>query len=321
MSYLKRISLWAIVFLITGIGAIVSLQKNNANSSSTTDFPNIAIADTAAITSIQITSSDYSIKLVKQVATLWNVNEKYPARPQLLNLMLFGLLKMEVKRPVANENKATVVAQLKKIATHVKVYSANSQKSFYLMPNPTDPNSSIYADESMKNIYIVYVPGVKGDLATLMRLKEQDWRSKDIFHSTLYSIHSVSLKYYDAPNDNFTIVFRNNTFEMEGMAKTDSIKIKKYLSLIPVLGIEQYLDSQSDSIKTMMKTAHLYATLEVQDDIILRSEKVNLYFTKDKKRMIAQIESTKELATVGPQMWRFVLVPKKFFIKKEQTIN
>ena len=317
MSYLKRISLWAILFLITGIGALVSLQKNNSNTSSSTDFPNIAIADTAAITAVHLTSIDNNLKLVKQVATQWNVNEKYPARPQLLNLMLFGLLKMEVKRPVANENRASVLVQLKKSATRLEVYSDKSTKSFFLMPNATDPNSSIYADESMTNIYIVYVPGVKGDLATLMRLKEQDWRSKDIFHSTLYSIHSVSLKYNDTANDNFSIVFTNNTFEMEGMATPDSIKIKKYLSLIPVLGIEQYLDSKTDSIKLMMQSAHLYATLNVQDDIILRSEKVNLYFTKDKKRMIAQIESTKELATVSPQMWRFVLVPKRFFLHKQ----
>ncbi len=321
MSYSKKISLWAIVFLITGVGAWLSLQQNNTNTSSASDFPKIAIADTAAIVAINIATPQQQVQLRKQVATQWNVNDKYPARVQLITLMLFGLLKMEVKRPIANEDKPMVLAQMKETGTKIIINTGNSKNIFYLLPNATDPNSSIYADESMRNLYIVHVPGVKGDLATLMQLGEQDWRSKDIFHSTLYSIHSVGLQYHDAPSDNFSIVFRNNTFELESMPSIDSIKLKKYLSLIPMLGVNQYLDSKADSVKTMMQTAHLYATLTVQDDIELRSEKVDLYFTKDKKTMIAKIASTKELATLSPQMWRFVLVPKKFFIKKQPQGN
>ena len=321
MSYSKKIGLWAIVFLITGVGAWLSLQQNKTNNSSATDYPKIAMADTAAIASIVLVTPKHQVNLRKQVASQWNVNEKYPARPQLVTLMLFGLLKMEVKRPVAKEDMDFLQAQMLKLGTKITIQSNSSKSTFFLLPNATDPNSSIYADESMHKMYIVYVPGVKGDLATLMQLGEQDWRSKDIFHSTLYSIHSVGLQYHDAAKDNFSIIFKNNTFEMEDMKNIDSLKLKKYLSLIPVLGVDQYLDANADSINTMMQTAHLYATLTVQDDIVLRSEKVDLYFTKDKKRMVAQIASTKELATLSPQMWRFVLVPKKFFIKKPDDQN
>ena len=321
MNYSKKIGLWAILFLITGVGAWLSLQQNKTNNSSATDYPKIAIADTAAIAAITLATPQHQVNLRKQVASQWNVNEKYPARPQLVTLMLFGLLKMEVKRPVAKEDMAAVMAQMKKMGTKITIQSNTTKTTFLLLPNATDPNSSIYADESMHKMYIVYVPGVKGDLATLMQLGEQDWRSKDIFHSTAYSIHSVGMQYHDAVVDNFNIVFKNNTFELEGLQEVDSIKLKKYLSLIPVLGVDQYLNAKADSIKAMMQSAHLYATLTVQDDIVLRSEKVDLYFTKDKKRMIAQIASTKELATLSPQMWRFVLVPKKFFIKKTNEEN
>lgn len=318
MNYTKKIILWFVVFVATGIGAFLSLQRNNEGTSSTTNFPNIAIKDTAELVSIVLSKGAVKMQLNQKVRNQWSVNDTYTARPQLMQLLIFGLSHLEVKRPIAAEDAGEWKKQISKKAIHITVQTNSKTVAFYLMQNPTDPNSSIYADEQLQNFYIAHVPGVKGDLATLTALEKADWRSKDIFKSTVYSIHALTMQYNGAAKDNFKIEFKNNTFSLENIPNADSLKIKKYLSLIPVLGVEKYLNLEVDSVKSMIKSATPYAMLSIEDDMALRSETVQLYFTKDKKSMIAQVGSSKEWASLSPQMWRFALVPKRFFEKKQQ---
>ena len=316
MKYSVRLILWAALFVATGTGAFFSLQRDGQAVSSVKDYPKVAIKDTASLSSISFFKKNSEVKLYQKAEQQWSVNNKYAARPQLLKLLLFGLSKLEVKRPIAAEDAPAWVRQMQQEGVRVVLDNNATASTFYMMPNPTDPNSSIYADQAMKEFHVVHVPGVKGDLATLIALAENDWRSKDIFRSSVYSMHSVTMNYVGAAADDFKIEFKNNTFSIPTLANTDSIKIKKYLSLIPVLGVDRYLDQNTDSVKAMIKNAQAYVTLAVEDGIALRSETVKLFFAKDSKIMLAQIGSTKEWATLSPQMWRYALVPKRFFEKK-----
>lgn len=310
--------LWAALFVATGAGAILSLQRNAEAVSSVKDYPKISVTDTAGISSITFAKGNLQNKLYQKAGQQWSVNNKYQARPQLIKLLLFGLSKLEVKRPIPAEDAHIWVSQMQQKSVRVTLDNSSAISTFYIMPNPTDPNSSIYADDAMKSLYIVHVPGVKGDLATLIALGENDWRSKDIFRSSVYSMHALTINYEGAKADNFKIEFKDNAFSIPNFPNADSIKIKKYLSLIPILGVDKFLDEKVDSVKALIGNAQPYATLAIEDDIALRSETVKLYFSKGSKIMLAQMGTTKEWATLSPQMWRYALVPKRFFEKKKE---
>lgn len=318
MKYSKRLWLWFALFIITGIGAFLSIQLQNENTSSSTAFPQLSIKDTAAIYSVSFQKQQSLLFLKKQLANQWVVNQKYNARPQLIQMLMFGLNKLEVKYPIAPEDKSQWISKIKKNAILVDIKGDDLNKTFYLLSNPTDPNSSVYSDIQFNNIYIVNVPGVKGELSSLLGLGESEWRNKTIFNSSVYSIHSISLNYWSAKNDNFDITFQDNIFSISQLPKADTIKLKKYLSLIPILAVDKYLNASEDSIKVLIQQAKPYARFVVEDDIINRSETLNLYFTKDNKYMLAQIKSSQEWATISPQMWRFALVPRRFFELKQE---
>jgi hypothetical protein len=315
MNRNKIILLWAIVFVVTGVGAFLSLQKEQVQTSSAEEYPSIAIADTSAITSIKITTLAGNMLLTPKQNNSWMLDEKYNVRERLMQLILFGFAKMEVKRQVDKSDISVFKSKIKENGTLVEIKSSDKSVLFYLLPNPTDINTSIYADKALSKMYIIHVPGVKGDLATLSAMKESEWRSKDIFMSTPYSIAQVTMEYVEKIADNFEITNNNGDFEVNKTSKLDTGKVKKYLSMIPYLSVEKYLDVQADSVKMMTAQAQLYAVLSVTDQLSVRSQTLKIYFSKDKSTLLAQVQSSKEWVTLNPQIWRYAFVPKTFFEK------
>jgi len=314
MRELKKLSPYIFLFVITGLAALYTLLSERGSDSFNQEKQSVGIADTTAITSVSLQTNNKTTKLQKEPNGKWLVNNKYEAREKLISLLFFGLNKIEVKRPVADNKKGGVVANLKKDGVKVTVESSDKKDAFYLLSNENDVNSTYFLTEGSADPVIVFVPGVKGDLSELASLQEQDWRSRVLFNSNPRSLQKVSVSFPAAPSENFTIVSKGNKFEVENLPVQDSSKIHRYLMLYGVTNVDKYIVDGKDTIVNQLHKAKPFSTIQVDDIVENLSKTVDIYLDPWKQgKIYAIIRNTGELVTLNPELTNYLLVKKSFF--------
>ncbi|GAL84985.1 hypothetical protein CHU_1548 [Sporocytophaga myxococcoides] len=314
MRELKKLSPYIFLFVITGLAALYTLLGGSGSDSFNNEKLSVGVADTTAITSVSFQVNNQTTNLQKKANGKWSVNNKYDAREKLISLLFFGLNKIEVKRPVADNKKTEVVKKLKQDGVKISVESSGEKNVFYVMSNENDVNSTYFLSESSSDPVIVFVPGVKGDLSELASLKEQDWRSRILFNSSPRSLQKVSVSFPAAPSENFTIVSRGNKFEVENLPLQDSSKIHRYLMLYGVTNVDKYIVDGKDTIVNQLHKAKPFSTIQVDDIVDNLSKTVDIYLDPWKQgKIYALIRNTGELITLNPELTNYLLVKKSFF--------
>ncbi|MBO9701223.1 MAG: DUF4340 domain-containing protein [Sporocytophaga sp.] len=314
MRELKKLSPYIFLFVITGLTALYTLLGERGSDSFNKEKQSVGIADTTAITSVTLQANNKTTKLKKEPNGKWLVNNKYEAREKLISLLFFGLNKIEVKRPVADNKKEGVVKNLKQDGVKVSVESSDNRDVFYVLSNENDVNSTYFLAEGSSDPVIVFVPGVKGDLSELASLQEQDWRSRVLFNSSPRSLQKVSVSFPAAPSENFTIVSKGNKFEVENLPAQDSSKIHRYLMLYGVTNVDKYIVDGKDTIVNQLHNGKPFSTIQVDDIVDNLSKTVDIYLDPWKQgKIYAIIRNTGELVTLNPELTNYLLVKKSFF--------
>lgn len=315
----KRLLLLLFLFGITGLGALWTTWNNRAKSSFKGNDISIAIQDSAAIKQIIIEKPNGDKYTVSQTSDYnWILNNEYKVRVQLVNYLKFGLQRIEVKRPVSKTEEASVAKLLQQKGTRCRVFIGNQIRDFLIMTNPNDLNSSYYLEQGHSASYIVYVPGVKGDLSNLLNLDKNDWRAKEIFTSTVGTLKSIQVIYTARKEDSFEIYYNKGGFEIKDVSNPDTIKIKKYLSVFNFLNADKF--ENLESLPTDLKTTTPDVVLKLEDFDSSKSNVLRIYFLKKVNKMIGLSDKTKEAMILNPQVFKFVLVNKKYFVAKKSTM-
>lgn len=315
-KYKNKLLALGAIFIITGCLAAWTIVKRSSRTSFETGATDIAFVDTSSIYKISVKSPDSDEVIVERAGEghPWVVNGRYRVRAQLAAFLVFGLHKLEVKRPVSQNSKSKVIHQLEGQGLLVKVSSREEEKQFYVMTNPNDINSSYLWEKGTGSPYIVYVPGVKGDISNLLKLKANDWRIREIFSSTPRTLQSVKITYRERRGDDFEIRYEDGGYKVHGMDDVDTVKLKKYLGLFQLLGAEQYVDS--DSVKMMLDKRRPDVVIRLEDIDPKKNNQLQLYFIPAQNKIFGTIEKSKEVVLLNPQVFKFVLVNKKYFHPK-----
>jgi hypothetical protein len=314
MRELKKLSPYIIVFVATGLAALYTLLKESGSDSFNKEKYAVGIADTTAITSISLQAPHHLTNLQKAPDGKWMVNNKYEAREKLMSLLFFGLNKIKVKRPVAENKKAEVASRIKRDGVKVTVGQSGEKEEFYVLSNESDVNSTYYLPEGSSDPLIVYVPGVKGDISELAGLGEQDWRSRALFRSSLRSLQKVAVRFPDTPSEDFTIVSKAGKFEVDNLPAQDSAKIHRYLMLYGVTNVDKYIVEGRDTILNQLHKSKPFSTIQVDDIVDNLSKNVDIYVDPwQLGKVYAIIRNTGELVTLNPEMTNYLLVKKSYF--------
>src|SRR6478735_12786561 len=136
---ITRLYILIALFTITGVWAMYVLYSEGSSERVKEDN-SIAIVDTATVREVRFGFGD-QLNTVKKEGRGWLINGQYPVDARFYKVMLVALRRMEVKHPVAAENKAKVKTLLKEKGIKIEVTSAEEKKSFIIYGNPNDPTS------------------------------------------------------------------------------------------------------------------------------------------------------------------------------------
>lgn len=136
----------------------------------------------------------------------WTVNDSFKANPYQLEILLEGLKKIRVKRPVSKNELVYVKKDIALNGTKVEIYEKGSlSKVFYVGGNTIDELGTYCLIENAQEPYVCHIPGFNGFISARFFTQRDGWRSKTIFAIKDQDIKQIDLAWTADPNASFTI--------------------------------------------------------------------------------------------------------------------
>ncbi|WMJ74540.1 DUF4340 domain-containing protein [Cytophagaceae bacterium ABcell3] len=315
MILTTRIKILLSLVVVLSIAAWFTVKEKRTGSTFNEDLA-VSIADTSSVYEIGYQSDEINGVLRRDRNNVWIINEKYPTRIQLSDLLLFGIAKLEIRRPVSEENKQKVYEKLKSEGIRVNVKEKDGEHVFHVLSNDNDPNSSYFLKEGSDTPYITYVPGFTGNLTNLLTLSENDWRSRTVFASDNRSLQKIKVHYPESEEDDFEIKYQEGSFGIAGINPIDTMKLVNYLQSFVMVNVSGFVDNP-DSLREELANLQPKAILEVEDMLKERSNELLIYKPKDEKYWFGLVKAINEPVILRNELVERLLPVKEDFVYKQ----
>lgn len=201
-----------LLVLLSMVFFAIKGRKNQTLDSSETGF---ALPDTNDITQIKIIDQDTrKVSLNRQSSTQWQVNGKYPARPDAVSNLLYTIAKLQIIRPVPNSSLQNVMEEFKNPPKTVEIYLNDKHdvpaKKYFLGSPPPNLNGTTALMNNAARPYVIGIPTVQGHLLSRYFTREEVWRDRDIFNYNANDIATVRVDYTKEPQHSFELIRSKN---------------------------------------------------------------------------------------------------------------
>ncbi|MEI6694611.1 MAG: DUF4340 domain-containing protein [Bacteroidota bacterium] len=252
--------------IILAVIAFILILK----SSKTTIKADFAVEDVSAITKIFMSDKNNNSVTIKRLdEKKWEVNDKYPARIDGMEILLETISKLHVKEPVSKAGRNTIIKWLAAKSVKVEIYQMvyridlfnkirlfpheKCTKVYYVGDETQDNQGTFMLLEGSDEPFIVYVPGFRGFLTPRYSALEFDWRKRIVFDSKIGDIKTVKIEYPSAPESSFEISRFNRDFEIKLLFSNkimngfDTSKVLNFMNSFANLGLEAFLNDLKKS--------------------------------------------------------------------------
>lgn len=272
-------STWITLSLLLVLVAVSVMVYKNKTKTSTIDeeASNFKVKDTASVDKIFLADKNNKSVTVTRTAKGWMVNDKYPARPDVIKEILETIRLMEVKSPVPKVTRESVIKRMATQSIKVEIYSKGEKiKQFYVGYATMDYTgtymvlTNLEEDKNYDEPFVVQIPGFEGYLTTRFLTDADDWRDRLVINYTPPEMKQIKLDLYEMPDSSFTIDIANSTtFSLKntkGLALPyDEMKMKQYLAYFQNVNYEKLITNIKDKVVDSLSTAIPFATLTVTD--------------------------------------------------------
>ena len=350
---MKKNKLILIVTIVLALIAAVILATHSSNTmkNRSNDF---AIEDSSLVTKVFLSDKNRHSSLLKKIEPgNWTVNEKFPARPDLVNLLLYTLTHVDVKAPVSKNAHDNTVKRLAAIGVKVEIYQMayrinlfNKIKFFpyeklvktYYVGDATMDNMGTYMlMEDSQEPYITFLPGLNGYVSRQYTPVEAEWRSHKILSLSINEIKSVQYDDFTDPNQSYVIQRNSHQFSMlqlnskQNVPEFDTLKVVDLFTSFKNLNYEENLSELNKSFRDTIIAMKPFVVLTVTDvngvsQVIKAFKKPNFnqeldvdgkVYPFDRDRFYALINQDKDFVLCQYFVFDRMLKPLGFFLNQQ----
>ena len=246
-------------FTMEDKGALASIEG--------TDF---AIADTSAVDKIFIADMDgQSVTLTRPAkGSLWDVNGRFKAREDAVDLLLKTFLRTTVQGPVAAAAQPNVIRLLAARGKKVEVYQGGSHpvKTWYVgtaTPSHTGTYMVLETPEGRgEQPFVVHMEGFTGYLSTRFFTSERDWRFTGIFNFPKRSLKRIAVRQLEGASFAYSLeTDRDGSLVMkdwagEPLAYLDTAGMRAHFLRFKKVHLETYESRLSASVEDSLRQAN-----------------------------------------------------------------
>ncbi|MBN2745288.1 MAG: hypothetical protein JXR34_01045 [Bacteroidales bacterium] len=242
--------------------ASIFLLTNNKRSSITHKFN---ILDTSIVTKIFLADKNNNMLELSRTDTRgWRINNEMMPIKENVDLLLETLNNTQIKYPVSKSARNSTIARL--ATNHVKVevygkkplftilgkgvFTKERQLLVFYVGGPTaDNQGTIMKLEKDDDIFITYLPGLRGYLTERYSPQIADWKSHQVFSYLIGDIKKVRVDFPQDILQSYEIINNGNrTFSLTQLQNNrnldyfDTIRVLESLAAFNSVNYEAMLD-------------------------------------------------------------------------------
>ncbi len=268
-----------------------------------------AIADKNDITKVILTDADKKRIELTKVKGIWMVNNKYPARQELVVSLFDVLTRVTTLCPVPRAANDYVIRTLfeKHIKTEVYCNDNNEATRIYYVGGPSADGNGTYMLREIDGKpdarpYITFIPGMHGYLTPRYQTDEEIWRTRVVFNYNPEDIKSLSLEYPGEENRSFTLNrVSKDSFSLSALNSKNTINqaykqkyVHDYLSFYSGISIETFDNKNTDKDSIIHTTPFSIFTITGNDGLV---NKLNMFYMPANKRTKMPFDSKGNVMT------------------------
>ncbi len=328
---------WILLIIFAVLAAATYFYLNKEDQTSSGD--EFAIKNIGQIAKIVMWDKmKRRITLTKE-DNIWQVNGKYRARQDAVDLVLNTFQKLHVRAMVPKAAEENVRRDLNTNGIIVEAYNkAGKALKIYYIGTATKGSMGTYMmQKGGKYPYEVGIPNWEGVLGPRFMLEEVDWKDRGVFRYKTNDIKGLSVEYFqpERKENSFRIDKDGSEFKVQKLyglsEKRTAIKqkvlyyLKGYESLVAeafesdnpkretFVNATPFCEIKLETNKGEQKNVKLYPlpgrqTGELNDGTPIRA---------NVERYYASINNNEEFMLVQDRVFQRILAPSDFFFSKE----
>lgn len=203
--------------------------------------------------------SDYDLKSISEIlletdtarvtlkynGSRWQVNGKFDADPDMIEVLFATLRQAEPKRPLAASLQDSVAKAMELHGVKVSLFAGDVlKKTFYAGGNPLK-TQAFFLDVDRKQAYIMTIPGYRVYVSGIFELTENRWRNKFVFGFNWRNFQQLEVRYSKRHSDDFVVAMNDNYFSVQGLTEVDTASLNDFLDNISLLTVADYVEDSS----------------------------------------------------------------------------
>ena len=223
-----------------------------------------------------VLQNDVAINNLILKSGYWQLNAKYRADQNLVELLLAVFNRVEIQRSVSKKLKPEVINELNTNGIGVEVFSQGELlQKFLVGGNATKTNT--YFARTVENPFIITLPGYNNYVAGIFELTTNQWRDRLIFSSTWRSLKSLSISYLGLPQNDILIDYKNDQLVMEGVNTLDTVSMLSYIENFNQFHAIGFIDSGEYPRFDSLLTTDVAVTIALNDIDSKKNQVLQLY--------------------------------------------
>lgn len=297
---MRKTLIYLVLLAILGFGVYYFLfSKTDAFDSREAGF---TFADTSQIGKIYLADKSNNTVLLTRTPSGWMVNDRYPAQPYNISMLLNTLGKQEATYPVPEAAHNNVIKTLAARSVKVEVYdnSGKSLGTFYVggQAGEGGMEGSYMLMEGAERPYVVKIPGIQGYLTPRYSTELKNWRDRTVLNLQPADISTVTVSYPEEPLNSFTLESTANGFVVKADSSimkmaANTRRIKVYSKFFEKLAAEVLLDGEIGT-STLLDTLDKRCIVDVRSKDG-RQQHIEIYWmplNRRSKNQMMTIENT-----------------------------
>jgi hypothetical protein len=259
----KKQNVKLLVSLSIMIVAIFMLQHNTRPTGNLgVEKTFFQLHDQQEITDVYIKNGS-SENHLKYQSGRWRLNDTLLLDQSMRDVFFSVLSKVEIRKPVVESLKDSLVSFLKTYGTHATITFGDEIIKDYWVGGNQQQEVSWMMDSEQLVPFQVHIPGYQSYLAGIFAVPGNDWRSRFIFNLNFALLRSIEIEYPDT-KPNLKLNYADAFFILPGI-NADSTKVANFLDNLAFLQADRFLDER--------ETARQYDSL-INNNLVLATIKL-----------------------------------------------
>ncbi len=285
MQKIRENYLLLIALLLIAVTGIVFKFKNNTGTLK--DTAEFAVEDTASIDKIFMVDKSEGKVVLTRKGNGWVLNDKYPARQDMIDILLTTIKKLTVKAPVPKNTIPNLLKGMATTARKVEIYSGSQNIKTYYVAGPDMNHAGTYMLlDKATTPYLTHIEGFQGYLTPRYSTDETAWRDKLLFAINKKDITAITVQYakqsktpsYTFKNTNGKYSLINTTVNQP--INYDTLALNMWLNSFKIAAVENFdagcSKSKTDSILNTLPIYELSIQHGANEISVIRAFKIKL---------------------------------------------